>query len=110
MSHVPTPWEALLLAACAYRIWRMLSEDEILNRPRRWLVQLSRDWQEGEVVPEGYRARLAEFINCPWCLGFHVSWVVWLLWILDEKWTLILATPFAISAAVGVIRSKLDPE
>lgn len=106
---VPSPWVALLLVAGTYRLWRLLSEDTILDRPRRWLVRLPRDWSEGDPIPRSYRSGLAEFITCTWCLGFHISWIVWLIWEIEPHWTEILLIPFAISTAVGIVRVKLDP-
>lgn len=106
---VPSPWIALLLAAASFRIWRLLSEDTILDTPRRWVVNLPKNWEEGMQIPPNYRDKLAELINCPWCLGFWVSLVMWGLWQIDEHWVEVFATPFAISAAVGIIRTKLDP-
>jgi len=106
---VPSPWTALLLIAAAYRIWRLLSEDVILDWPRRKVVRLPYRWEEGEVIPPNYRAGLAEFISCPWCLGFHVCWILWLCWVLWPTETTFLSTPLAFSAAVGIVRVKLDP-
>lgn len=109
MDNVPGIWEAVLLSAFAYRLWRLLAEDVILEHPRRWLVRLDRDWEEGLALPDGYRFGLAEFINCPWCLGFWLSVLVWLAWLVEPTGTLVVAVPFAISVAVGVIRINLDP-
>jgi hypothetical protein len=106
---VPSLWITVLLAAASYRIWRLLAEDVILDRPRRWIVRLPLKWKEGMLIPDGYRYRLAEFINCPWCLGFWVSIAVWIAWQADEHLTTVIAVPLAISAAVGIIRTKLDP-
>jgi hypothetical protein len=86
----------------------LLAEDVILDRPRRWLVRLDREWEEGLALPENYRSGLAEFITCAWCLGFWVSVGVWLAWIIEPHGTLVVAVPFAISAAVGLIRTRLD--
>jgi hypothetical protein len=107
--NVPSPWVALLLAAASYRIWRLLAEDTILSGPRRRIVRLPQNWNEGMMLPEGYRYRLAEFINCAWCSGFWISIAVWLLWQADEHWATVIAVPLAISAAVGVTRNLLDP-
>jgi len=106
---IPTPWAALLLVAASYRLWRLLAEDTILDRPRRWLVRLPRDWEEGMQLPIAYRMRLAEFINCPWCSGFWISIAVWLLWQAEEHWVTVLAVPLAVSAGVGITRGLLDP-
>lgn len=107
---VPSPWVALLLAAASYRLWRLVAEDSILDRPRRWIVRLPREWHEGQMLPEGYRLGLAAFLNCAWCSGFWLTVGVWLLWQADEHWTEVLAVPFALSAAVGIIRGTLDKD
>jgi hypothetical protein len=99
----------IILVAASFRAWRLLSEDIILERPRRWLVRLPRDWEEGQELPEAYRDELAEFISCPWCLGAWVSIVAWIAWQIEPHWTTVLAVPLAISAAVGITRGKLDP-
>jgi len=99
---VPSPWIALLLLGASYRIWKLLADDTILNRPRHWLVRLPPDWEEGDPLPRDYRLELARFITCPWCLGFHVSWVLWLAWEIEPHWTAIFSVPFALSAALGI--------
>jgi hypothetical protein len=106
---VPSPWAALILVAAAYRLWRLLAEDTILNTPRRRLVNLPLDWEEGEPVPDDYRIGLANFISCPACFGFWISLSVWLLWEANAHWTEVFSMPFAISAAVIVVRARLDP-
>jgi hypothetical protein len=106
---IPDPWEAIILAAAAYRLWRLFSVDEITDPIRRRLLRLG-DWrEEGDPVPEGYREKWAIFLECPWCAGFHVSLGVWLLWVWLPTEVLFVCIPFALSAAVGIIRGKLDP-
>ena len=106
---VPSPWTAVILALAAYRIWRLLAEDVILDIPRRWVVRLPQDWVEGAAIPYTYRARLAEFINCCWCFGAWISIAVWIAWQINPHWVTIFMVPFAVSSAVGITRSKLDP-
>lgn len=107
---VPDWWSLTLLALASFRTWRLLSEDEILDRPRRWLLRLGSEWQkEGDPVPAGYRLGWGAFLSCSWCMGLWASLAWWLAWQIDNKWTLIAATPFAISALVGFQRNKLDP-
>lgn len=114
---IPVLYQFVLLALIAYRVWHLLAEDDVLKRPRHWLVRLPRGWKEGDTLPRAYRQRLALFINCPYCLGFYVSLGVYLAWISTlGTWpgsvTDILIGVgiwFAISASVGLIRSTLDP-
>jgi hypothetical protein len=108
---VPSWYVLLLLSAAAYRSWRLLAEDDVLDRPRRWLVRLGPEWkQEGDPVPATYRARLGKFLSCPWCFGAWVAigwWVAWQLW---PHGTTVVAVPFAASAVVAGLSSLLDKE
>lgn len=114
---IPPAYEFLLLAAIAYRGWRLLAEDSLLDKPRMWLVGLPRDWEEGDSIPKGYRNELAKFVNCPWCLGAWVSLATYVGWMLtigdtpDSVSAVFIAVGiwFALSCAVGIIRAKLDP-
>ena len=106
MAHVPDWWPALLLAAAAYRTWKLLAEDTVLIRPRAWALKLG-NWETGP-APSGYRQKLAEFIACPWCLGFWISLAWWAVWLAQPYGTLVAATPMALSAAVGAAASKLN--
>jgi hypothetical protein len=55
----------LLLALSAYRVWRLLALDAILDRPRSALFP--DDTGRGQ------------FLRCPWCAGFWVAAVLWAL-------------------------------
>ena len=105
---IPSAWETILLAAASYRIWRLLAEDTILNRPRRWLVRLPKTWVEGDPTPENYRWKIAYFMNCPWCFGLWISLAAWIAWLIEPTWSTGLSVPLAISAAVGITRDRLD--
>lgn len=114
---IPEPYQFLLLALVAYRVWRLVAEDDILERPRRWLVRLPMNWKEGDSFPRKYREELALFINCPWCAGAWVSLLVYGIWLFTlgdgphstEDVLVGLGMWFALSCSVGLIRSKLDP-
>jgi hypothetical protein len=100
--NVPDWWTLTLLGLAAYRVYRLFAMDTILDIPRAWLVGLG-GWREGQATPPGYRSRLAEFLICPWCLGFWVALSWWAAW---QQWphgTLVAAAPFAISAVVGIL-------
>lgn len=97
---IPSPYAALLLALAAYRLWRLIAEDDVFDRPRRWLLRLG-DWRDGQAAPPAYRDRLAEFITCPWCLGFWLAVAWWVAWLGLEEWALFAAVPFALSAVVA---------
>lgn len=107
---VPNWYHLAILALAAYRTWRLLAEDDILDKPRRRLVRLGESWKkDGDPLPDGYRSTLALFLNCPWCAGGWVSVGWWIFWQLSEHWAAVVAVPFAISALVGFARSRLDP-
>lgn len=107
--NVPDWWTLALLGLAAFRIYRLFAKDTILDTPRGWLVGLPPDWEEGRPVPSGYREKVADFLVCPWCLGFWVALAWWGAWQLWPHGTLVAAAPFAISAAVGLI-SKIDAD
>ena len=100
---IPDWWTFAILALASFRLWRLAAEDEIFQIPRRKLVRLPVEWEEGELVPDGYRIELAKFISCPWCLGLHISVVLWLLWLWQPEWITGLSVPLALSAVVGLV-------
>lgn len=100
---IPDWWTFAILALASFRLWRLAAEDEIFQIPRRKLVRLPVEWEEGELIPDGYRIELAKFISCPWCLGLHISVVLWLLWLWQPEWTTGLSVPLALSAVVGLV-------
>ena len=84
---VPDWWEAVLLALAAWRVFQLIAEDEILNGPRRYVTgKLDEKWEL--------------FIECPYCAGFWIALAWWAAWQVNEKWTLIVAVPWALSAGV----------
>ena len=107
----PDWWALLLLALAAFRVYRLIGEDTILDRPRRWALRLGNDWQkQGDRVPPGYREKWGVFITCPWCAGFWISLAWWAAWLAWPGWTLWAATPWAISAVVALVAKNLDRE
>lgn len=83
---IPGWYELVLLALAAYRTWKLLAEDTILDGPRRYVTGTAR-----------------ELLECPWCLGFWISWAWWCAWIAWPNGTLIVSVPFALSVLVGVL-------
>ena len=85
--EIPSVYALGLLVLAAWRTFQLLSEDDILDTPRRRLVaHLSEYWED--------------FLSCVYCFGWWVSvgwWIAWQLW---PHWTLVAAVPFAISALV----------
>ena len=98
---VPDWYQLLLLAAAAWRTFQLVSEDDLLDRPRRWTLRLGSEWKkEGDQVPAGYRAKWGAFITCPYCSGAWLAAAWWAAWQLEEHWVTIAAVPFALSALV----------
>lgn len=91
--RTPTPWQTTILAAAAYRLWRLAAEDSILDRPRDRIAGAS-EWAD-------------ELIACPWCLGFWISAGTWAAYQKQPERTVALASPWAISTAVGVLAHAL---
>jgi hypothetical protein len=106
---IPGPWEFALLAAAAWRVYRLLAEDTILDRPRAFILGVP-GWKPiaHEPPPDGYREHLATFLTCPFCAGFWVSLAAWGLWSWQPHWTLAACAPFAVNAAVALVATRLD--
>lgn len=108
---IPDWWAFLLLAGGAFRTWKLLAEDDILDRPRRYLLRLGSEWtKEGDPVPDDYRLGWAEFLTCAWCSGAYAVLAWWIAWQIAPHATLVAAVPFALSAAVGIIGQILPSE
>jgi len=111
MDDAPSWWEFALLSLAVFRIYRLIAEDTILDRPRNRLLRLSAGWRDVKDYepPPEYRAKWATFFTCPWCLGFWLSVLAWLAWLLFPTETIWLTVPWAISAVVALIAKNLDP-
>ena len=110
-DNLPTWWEFVVAALAVYRIWRLLAEDDILEPARRRVLRYA-GWEEGDDLPEGYRVKWRDFLVCPWCCGAWLSLLAVIAWSAVYGWPGVipfLATWFALSAAVGLIRTNLDP-
>lgn len=96
MTWTPPGWWAfVLLALAAFRVYRLLAADALLDRPRDWVT-----------ARVGEKAEL--FVVCPWCLGFWVAAGWWLAWAASPHWTVVVAAPFALSAVVALLEVNLD--
>lgn len=105
---VPNWYELLLLALAAFRVYRLIGRDTILDPVRKWAVGLPANWQDGDPVPRGYREKLAIFLQCPWCAGFWMAVAWWAAWEAWPRWTLIVAVPWVVSALVALAAKNLD--
>lgn len=108
--NVPQWYALVLLALGAWRVWRLIALDDITDKPRRYITGLGWNWKEGHSPPKGYRERLADFIQCPYCLGFWVALAWWGAWQAWPHGTLVVAAPFAISAVVIGVCKALSTE
>lgn len=105
----PDWWQFVLLTLAAFRVYRLIAEDKILDRPRRWVLRLGSDWQkEGDPVPDKYRAKWGATITCPWCAGFWITVAWWVAWLITPDWTTWAAVPFAANAVMALIATNLD--
>ena len=87
---IPEPWAFALLALAAFRVWKLVAEDTLLDRP---LARL-REW---------------EAVTCPWCSGAWIAGAWWASWYwLSPHWTLVAAVPFALSTTVAALALALD--
>lgn len=80
----------VLLALCAYRLWRLVGKDDITASVRSRMPG---------VVLRG--------VTCPWCLG---TWTALALVVFDHyrpvsDWVLLLG---AVACVVGLIGERLD--
>ena len=107
----PTWYESVLLALAAWRLFHLLAFDDVLNRPRRYITRLNMTWkQEGDATGLRYRERLANFVTCPFCLGFWVSVVVWAAWLVFPTEALWIAVPLAFNAGLIGAQRMLSSE
>jgi hypothetical protein len=109
-AAVPSPWEFALLALAVYRVFRLIAEDTILDRPRAWLLGVPGYKPSGyETPPPGFREHLATWLTCPWCSGAWLSAAAWVAWLVAPGWTVWLAVPWALSGVVALVAARLDP-
>ena len=93
---MPSPFEAVLLALAAWRVWYLLAQDDLTDAARRY------------VTDDGRRGQLAEFIQCPYCLGAHIAgaWVVaFAVWSEGTMWA---ALVFALACAPVILNHMLS--
>jgi hypothetical protein len=88
----------LIIGAAAWSTFQLVAFDDILDRPRRYVLRMGKEWQPGldpktrrpYEVPDDYRLELGIFVTCPYCAGFWI-WVAWITAWLVTSWTLIPA-------------------
>lgn len=97
---IPGPWEFALLALAAFRVWKLIGDDAILDRPRDWLLD--------RIEPDDGHGPWNYFITCPWCAGFWITLAWWGAWLIEPYAVTVAAVPFALSAAVGYLGVGID--
>lgn len=100
---IPTPWTFALLALAGFRLWKLIGDDAVLDRPR--------DWALDRLAPRGEWSRwgwLDYFLTCPWCAGAWIVAAWWAAWWAAPQAALGVAVPFALSAAVGYLGVAID--
>ncbi len=121
---IPSPWVGLVLALAVFRACRLIGWDDFppVMRARGWVTGQhettsgsanARMGVTGEGVTReiGWRRPLlAHFLGCAYCLGAWLSVAVYAAWLAEPTWTLYGTFPFALSAAVGIIARRGDPE
>lgn len=114
---IPSPWVALVLALAAYRATRLAGWDDFppIAKLRVWALGESvtaRSRPAGQADEYVYvyrRPLLAHLVHCPFCVGWWISLATYAAWLLEPRWTLYAAAPFALSAFVGLTSKNLDP-
>lgn len=118
---IPGAWQTVLLALFAFRLTRLVGWDDlspvvaVRNKlmGAHWTFTPNTGRTVEEEVDQGWweyrRPLLAHFVHCPFCLGAWISLLVAASWWLWPHATLLVALPFALSSAVGLIAKQLDP-
>lgn len=93
---IPDPWTFALLSLAAWRTWKLIGDDRIMERPRDWFLKRMGG-------PRTVRFTYwSEFLGCPYCLGFWAALGWWGAWYLWPHGVTVAAVPMAVSAAVGL--------
>lgn len=94
---IPDWWEAVVLALAAWRTFQLLAADDILDTPRRYVTErVSEYWED--------------FLTCPYCAGWWIALAWWGAWQAWGDSTLVVATPFMLSAGVIAAAKVLSSE
>lgn len=99
MPHMD-PLTALLTIVFIARVTRLIVADQILYRPRVWVV-----------LRYGPNQWFAYLITCAWCSSIWVgaATVVAAYWYGDTRWWFFMVLAGAASYAAGVMAARLDP-
>lgn len=95
----------IVLTLGAWRLWRILSTDTVLDWPRDRILGTT---TLAAGTSHYRRPKLAEFVGCPWCFGWWLmlgAFCAWHWW--SKTDTVLIAAPLAMSA-VGGLLTNLD--
>jgi hypothetical protein len=90
--NIPNWWQFLLLSLAAWRVFQLLAFDDILARPRRYVMR----WED--------------FYSCVYCFGFYCALAFWGFWELWPHGTLVVSVPLALSTALISVAKFLSSE
>ncbi len=93
---IPAPWQGIVLALAVWRLWRLVAVDDLplLDPLHRRL---------GQDYPTVHK-----WLTCPFCSGAWFSALALACWWANATWTMYGAAIPALSAAVGLIATRLD--
>lgn len=86
---IPNWYELLLLGLAAWRVYRFIGEDTILDRPRRYVTAKSE--------------YIETLLECPYCAGFWIALAWWGAWQAWDHGALVTAAAVALTALVPLI-------
>lgn len=84
-----------VVSLAVFRIWVLFASDTILQPVRARLGD-----------------RVLSWVTCPWCAGFWLSLIGYLVWRFwgDVEWVQAAAVILAISAVVGILSNLLSED
>lgn len=94
-----TPLHLALILLATARLTRLVTGDQITERPRVWLT----------LKLEGH-PQLQYLLHCPWCASMYVGAVVagaWWAWG-DTMWLMMVYAALSASYATGFLASKTE--
>jgi len=92
---VPDWWEAVLLGLASWRTFQLLSADDLLDTPRRYVTDRISEAKQ-------------DFLTCAYCAGAWIAGMWWAAWQLWPHGTLVVATPLVLSAGVIAVAKVLS--
>lgn len=123
------PFIAVAMVLCAYRLTQFFVYDSLIgfspeagskmsdriDRFAYW-PNLNSPLRAETDGPPGsdrsfFRGKLGDLLTCPWCLGFHLSWITYLAFVIPlGAWSgtpllVHLASVFAVAGAQGFLQS-----